>query len=131
MKLLLDTHILLWSLIDPVKLATNVADQLENPENELWLSPITSWEIMVLAERERIILDDGPEIWLKRMFRRLPFHRAPITHEVAIHSRCIDLPHKDPVDRFLAATAIVYDLTLVTADEHLLTAEVCRTMANS
>jgi PIN domain nuclease of toxin-antitoxin system len=49
---------------------------------------------------------------------------------VAIQSRRITLPHQDPADRFLAATAQVYDLTLVTADERLLHSNDFATMAN-
>ena len=44
---------------------------------------------------------------------------APLTHEVAMKSRSIQLPHKDPADRFIAATAFVYGLTLVTADSNI------------
>jgi len=46
--------------------------------------------------------------------------RATLTHEVAVESVFIELPHRDPADRFLAATAKVFDLTLVTADDRLL-----------
>jgi len=57
------------------------------------------------------------------MFKKLPFREAVINQEVAIQSRKINLPHQDPADRFLAATAIVYDLTLVTADRRLIDAK--------
>ncbi len=59
----------------------------------------------------------------------LPLVEAPVTHEVAIQSRLVNLPHSDPVDRFLAATALVYDLTLVTADRHLLRSRSISTLA--
>lgn len=55
---------------------------------------------------------------------------APITHEIVLESRRIDLPHEDPADRFLSATAKVLDLTLVTADERLLGAEHFKVLAN-
>lgn len=119
MKLLLDTHILLWSLLDPDRLSKRVADELESSSNELWLSPITTWEILLLAEKGRVILDADPETWLRRVFERVPFKEAVINHEIAIQSRILELPHQDPADRFLAATSIVYGLTLVTADKRL------------
>ena len=53
------------------------------------------------------------------MLQELPLREAVINQEVAIQSRYIDLPHQDPADRFLAATALVYDLILVTADRRL------------
>jgi PIN domain nuclease of toxin-antitoxin system len=51
MKLLLDTHIWLWSLIDPGQLSKRVADELVDPSNELWVSPISTWEILLLSEK--------------------------------------------------------------------------------
>ncbi len=120
MKLLLDTHILLWSLLAPTNLTREVAAELEAPVNELWLSPISTWELIILVEKGRVILERDPITWIRGVFRRIPFKEAPINHEVAIQSRIIELPHQDPADRFLASTALVYDLTLVTADDRLL-----------
>lgn len=97
-----------------------VAAALEEPATELWLSPLTTWEVLVLAARGRVILEPDPVAWLRTVYRTLPFQEAPLTHEVALESRLIELPHRDPVDRFLAATARVYGLPLVTADERLL-----------
>jgi PIN domain nuclease of toxin-antitoxin system len=119
-KLLLDTPILLWSLLDPDKIKSNVAVELENPDNSLWISPITTLEIIVLAEKKRIILDDDPDVWMREVIDTFLFSQATINREVAIKSRTIKLPHQDPVDRFIAASAMVYDLTLVTADKHLI-----------
>ena len=75
---------------------------------------------MVLAEKGRIGLQPDPPHWIRTVYRAVPFKEAPLNHEVAMESRLMDLPHQDPVDRFLAATARVYGLTLVTADERLL-----------
>ena len=129
-KLLLDTHILLWSLFEPSKLTDAVRKQLDHLANELWISPISTWEIILLVEKGRVILDSDPEGWLREVFKTIPFKEAPINHEVAIRSRALNLPHQDPADRFLAATAIVYDLTLVTADERLLGSDEYAVLAN-
>jgi PIN domain nuclease of toxin-antitoxin system len=120
MKLLLDTHIFLWSLLEPMKLTKKVRLEVESLENQLWLSPITTWETMILVERGRVILEMDPRTWISDVLKAIPFREAPINHEVAMRSRTVSLPHQDPADRFLAATAAVYDLTLVTADERLL-----------
>jgi PIN domain nuclease of toxin-antitoxin system len=119
MKLLLDTHILLWSLLDPGQLSKRVAEELENPSNEIWLSPISTWEIAILSEKGRISLDADPGTWLRGVLEKIPFKEAVINHEIAIQSRTLNLPHQDPADRFLAATSFVYGLTLVTADKRL------------
>lgn len=123
LRLLLDTHIFLWALLEPARLSERVARELEASANQLWLSPITTWEVLLLAERGRLELDVDPVSWLRGARARLPLREAPLTHEVAIKSRQLELPHHDPADRFLAATASVFDLTLVTADELLLRGE--------
>lgn len=118
-KLLLDTHILLWSLLEPDRLHPQIVSQLEDNENEKWLSPITTWEIIILAEKGRIILDDSPVSWMKNVLEIVPFKQAVLNHEVAMQSTLIKLPQRDPADRFIVASAIVYGLTLVTSDKKI------------
>ena len=57
MRLLLDTHIWLWSLLEPKNLSRRVSQALESPSNELWLSPVSTWEFFLLARKKRIVLD--------------------------------------------------------------------------
>ena len=119
MKLLLDTHIWLWSALDPSRLSRRVAGALENPANELWLSPISVWEALMLAERGRVALEPNGPRWVQETLGAIPMREAPINHAVAFESRRLRAGPKDPADRFLAATARVYELTLVTADRRL------------
>ncbi len=119
-KLLLDTHIWLWSVLEPGRLSGRVARDLKNPETELWLSPISIWESIILCQKGRIVLDEAIDVWIHRAVRALPLREAPITHEVAQEIGRLRLPHRDPADQLLLATARVFDLTLVTADEQLL-----------
>ena len=119
MKLLLDTHILLWSLLEPERLSESVSSELQNKENELWISPITVWEIMILERKKRVRLEPDAATWIRRVLDRVPFREAKLNREIAILSCMINLPHQDAADRFLAATAAVFDLTLVTADKRL------------
>ena len=123
MNLLLDTHILLWSLLEPSRLSRRISHELENNDNHLWISPITTWETLILIEKGRIEIDSAPIDWIREIFSTVPLKEAPLNHEIAIQSRRIQLPHKDPADRFIAATALVYGLTLVTADERLLASD--------
>ena len=123
MKLLLDTHVILWSAAEPERFPQNIAVELENESNELWFSPISVWEILLLAEKQRVILETEHKMSIRKILQNLPLREAVINQEVAIQSRYVDLPHQDPADRFLAATAMVYDLTLVTADSRLIDAK--------
>ena len=120
MRLLLDTHIWAWSLLDPERLGAEVRTALAEPDNELWLSPISAWELVLLIERGRIDVDRPAVEWVQEALDRVPLREAELNHAVALRSRTVSLPHEDPADRFLAATALVYELTLVTADQRLL-----------
>jgi PIN domain nuclease of toxin-antitoxin system len=120
MKLLLDTHIWMWSELEQGRLSRRVAKALENPANELWLSPISTWEILGLCRKGRIALKPDPATWIANALAQVRFREAPVTHEVALETERVVMPHRDPADRFLAATAKTYGLTLVTADENLL-----------
>ena len=119
MKLLLDTHIWLWCALEPARLSKRVTRALADPASELWLSPISVWETLVLARKKRVTLDPSPEQWVRRALGELPIHEAYLNHEVALRSETIALGHDDPADRFLVATALVHGLTLVTADRRL------------
>ena len=130
-KYLLDTHILLWSLLEPERLSARVSTLLEDVDNELWLSPITTWEVIVLAEKGRLELDDEPVSWMNNVLNTLPFHQAALNHEVAMQSRRIQVAHQDPADRFIMASALVYGLTLITSDAKILqAADQCTVLEN-
>ena len=128
MRLLLDTHIWLWSLQDPALLGKRVRQELRDPANELWLSPISTWEALTLNAKGRIRLQDKLDEWVVEA--TAPFKEAPLTHEIAASARQLSLAHQDPADRFLAATAKILDLTLVTADIRLLGLGEIATLAN-
>jgi PIN domain nuclease of toxin-antitoxin system len=116
---LLDTHIWIWYLGEYGELPAGLRAALDEAQGELWFSPISVWELCLLHERRRVELDDEPRPWVEDAMRRLPLKEAPVTREVALVSRELELPHRDPADRFLAASALVYELTLVTLDERL------------
>ena len=119
MNLLLDTHIWVWNHLEPWKISSEVNRMLAASENELWLSPVSVWELIVLLEKKRLELDRDLHEWVERSKRELMLREAPLSWEVADELRFTILKQRDPADRFLVATAKVYDLTLVTADEHL------------
>jgi PIN domain nuclease of toxin-antitoxin system len=87
---------------------------------------------LLLVERGRLQLREGitPAAWIDEALSLVPIRDAPTNREVAVLSRTIGLPHQDPADRFIAATAAVYDLTLVSGDERLLAGSGYQTLAN-
>lgn len=130
MRLLLDTHIWLWSLLEPTRLTKRVIRAIEREDAELWLSPISVWELLILVDKGRVRLGSSPDDWVNDALRRVPLREAPVTHEVALETRNVRLSHRDPADRFLVATARVFDLKLVTADERLIDQKAVPTLAN-
>jgi PIN domain nuclease of toxin-antitoxin system len=130
-QLLLDTHIWIWSVAAPENLSPRVRKALESPENVLWLSPISVWEATLLLQRGRIVADRDPDDAVREMLHAVPQRIAALTYEVAMASCTLKLAHRDPADRFLAATAKVHGLTLVTADGRLLASREYATLANS
>ncbi|MGD1213834.1 MAG: type II toxin-antitoxin system VapC family toxin [Terriglobales bacterium] len=88
------------------------------PFHDVSLSPISIWEALTLNAKGRVRLRGNLAEWVAQA--TAPFREAPLTHEIACLARQLPLSHQDPADRFLAATAQVLGLTLVTADARLL-----------
>jgi len=78
LRLLLDTHIWLWSLLEPEQLRPRLRRRVEDPATELWLSPISAWEAALLAERGRIEVTGQPVEWVRARYGRCRFatHRS-------------------------------------------------------
>jgi len=118
LNLLLDTHIWIWSLLEPKKLSIAARKALDDSGNDLFLSPISVWETIVLHRKGKIDLGPDPFIWVETALYTVPIQEAPLNLSVAVQSEKLELDWKDPADRFLAATAAVYDLILITRDSH-------------
>ncbi len=131
MKLLLDTHVWIWTSSNPKKLSSRVKRAISDAQNERWLSPISIWELANLARAGRVKLDRTFDDWVAHANQRLECRQAPITFEIALETRGVALSHHEPADRIIAATARVLGLTLVTADEDLLAAPNVPTMPAS
>ena len=118
MRLLLDTHLLLWAAGEPSRVPKAVREWLENPDNELTFSAASLWEIAIkngLGRRDfqvdarllrRGLLDNG-------------YTELAITSEHAVFVESLPLLHKDPFDRMLVAQATVEGITLLTMDEQV------------
>ena len=120
---LLDTHVWLWSLLEPERLRKKTRALLTASGSTLWLSPISVWETTLLAERGALELDTDARSWIQDAIAASGIGEAPLNHEVVLQSRELKLKHDDLADRFIAATASVYQFTLVTANERLLRAK--------
>ncbi|XWK89725.1 MAG: PIN domain-containing protein [Phormidium sp.] len=119
MKLLLDTHIWLWYLLGDQRLSLQLQNAIVDSNTELWLSPISIWETLILAEKGRLSLQPDPITWVNLALKTLETREAQMNYDIAILSRQIALPHQDPADRFIVATAVYYGLILATVDVNI------------
>lgn len=116
MKLLLDTHLLLWAAGMPDHLSTEATALIEDPENELLFSAASLWEIAIKhgLGREDFKVDAR---LLRRGLLDNGYSELPIGSEHAVAIDSLPPIHKDPFDRILVAQATVEGITLLTADE--------------
>ncbi len=84
----------------------------------------------MLGRKRRLNMPPDTSSWVAQSIKNLELNEAPLTIEVALALPSISFSYGDPADHFLAATAKVFDLTLVTADEHLLRLPGIRILAN-
>jgi PIN domain nuclease of toxin-antitoxin system len=112
MRILLDTHILLWALSDDPKLSAKARKLIENAA-EIYVSAATFWELAIKAGlgKLNVNLDEIREYCLESGYVELP-----ITSEHAIAVKDLEHHHRDPFDRLIIATAIIEPMKLVTAD---------------
>ncbi len=129
MKLLLDTHILIWAASEPGKIGKAASRRLEDPRTELWFSPLSVYEILILNKKGRLGHGD-PRWWFPELQREFKLMEAPVTSEISLETSHFALPHGDPIDQLLVATARVLKLTMFTVDEKIVDSEAVAVLAN-
>lgn len=129
MRLLLDTHVWLWRLLAPERLSHDAERAVARRDSSLHLSPISTWETLVLARKGRLSLDPTPSAWVLDALRRSALTAVPLSHGIALRSEALEgLESADPADRFLVATALEHELVLVTADDAMRAFELVETL---
>ena len=115
MKLLLDTHLLLWAAGQPERLSPFARTLLDNPDNMLLFSAASLWEIAIKRSLGRDDFRADPRL-LRRGLLDNGYDELPVTGEHAIAVDGLPTIHKDPFDRILIAQSLVEGITLLTAD---------------
>jgi PIN domain nuclease of toxin-antitoxin system len=116
MKLLLDTHIFLWFISGDPQLSKEVRDAIRDPDNEVYLSTISVWEVIVKHQLGKLPLPENPEIYLPKQrelhqIASLAFDEMSVTHLAKLPPL-----HRDPFDRMLICQALQHELTIATVD---------------
>jgi PIN domain nuclease of toxin-antitoxin system len=115
MKLLLDTHLLLWAAEGPRRLSKIARSLISNPDNELFFSAASVWEIAIKRGLGRTDFQVDTRL-LRRGLLDNGYIELPITSEHTIAVETLPAIHKDPFDRILIAQAMVEGITLLTVD---------------
>ncbi len=118
MRLMLDTHVLLWALASPKQLGKDARAAIEDPANEVLFSAASIWEIAIKASLKRTDFRVSPAqiavAALDSGFKELPVHSA-----AAAHTAKLPAHHRDPFDRLLIAQAVTEPAVFYTADAQL------------
>jgi PIN domain nuclease of toxin-antitoxin system len=115
MKLLLDTHLLVWSAWTPKRVSAAARSLITDPDNELFFSAASLWEIAIKQGLKKDDFQVDARL-LRRGLLDNDYGELPISSDHAIAIRALPTLHKDPFDRILIAQAIVEGLTLLTVD---------------
>lgn len=118
MKLLLDTHLLLWAAGQPERLSAAARRQLSDPKHELLFSAASLWEIAIKRSLGREDFRVEPRL-LRRGLLDNGYTELPVTSEHAVSVDLLPEVHKDPFDRLLLAQAVSEGITLLTTDAQL------------
>jgi PIN domain nuclease of toxin-antitoxin system len=119
MKLLLDTHVLLWVLADPQRIDEGARNHIEDMRNTILLSSVCTWEIATKHSLGKLALPEAPEVLIARALDQLQGMELSINNRHALLSASFPKHHNDPFDRLLLAQAVVEGAILVTADDKL------------
>jgi PIN domain nuclease of toxin-antitoxin system len=116
LRLLLDTCTFLWLNGDLGKLPPRVLEACQSPENDLFLSPISAWEIAVKWAVHRLTLPQEPAVWVPSRRDRNGIASLELTEEAVVQVTKLPALHRDPFDRMLVCQAIGEGLAVVTPD---------------
>lgn len=116
MNLLVDTHILLWTLSGSNQLDAKVEQTLKSPKNVLWVSSISVWEVAIKSQVGKLTIPNT----FTQAIQAQGMQILPFDERHALATLTLPLHHRDPFDRALVAQSIVENCTLVTADAQVL-----------
>ena len=116
MKLLLDTHIFLWFILNNDRLSELLRASIESETNEVFLSSVSVWEIAIKYQLNRLPLPKPPAVYIPEQRALNRVRSLPLDEASAAYLQQLPLHHSDPFDRMLICQALTHDLILVSAD---------------
>jgi PIN domain nuclease of toxin-antitoxin system len=119
MRVLLDTHTFLWFILDDPQLSASARTLLENPANDVEISPASYWEIAIKIGLGKYALPQPYQTFMEHQMATNNFRILPIELRHTALLTTMIRHHKDPFDRLLVAQALVESIPLVSADTKL------------
>ena len=119
MKLLLDTHILLWWVEDNQRLPVRLQKKIASHEGEIFVSAATGWEVVMKAKLGKLPIPPETVPLLRKLITASGFLELAITLDHALLAGNLPIEHKDPFDRVIIAQAMLEGLTIVSIDKAL------------
>jgi PIN domain nuclease of toxin-antitoxin system len=116
MKLLLDTHIILWFLGNVEKLSEEALSAITDQKNEKYVSIVSAWELAIKINLGKLTFEGGVANFFK-MIQENGFELMPVKEDHIIRLETLPLHHRDPFDRLLLTTAISEQMTFITSDK--------------
>lgn len=116
MKLLLDTCTFLWVALGASELSPRVVELFQSPDNQVYVSAASAWEIAVKCGIGRLPLPEPPDRFVRSQREEHAIESLPIDEESAVHISRLPPLHRDPFDRMLVSQAIVHGLVILTPD---------------
>jgi len=124
MRLLLDTHSALWMFAGSAEISEDLQKDLTDPENEVFFSDASAWEIVIKHALGKLLLPAPPEIFVPEMVGRHGLEQQPITWNVIFEWGKLPFIHRDPFDRLLVSQAREEGFLLVSRDTEICQYEV-------
>jgi len=119
MMFLLDTHTLLWWIADSPELSSKARELMRNPENELYLSAASGWEIAIKVRLGMLHLPDRPDRFIPDQLARNAIETLPVQMSHALHVGRLPSIHRDPFDRVIVAQSMLEKMPVVTRDPNI------------
>lgn len=120
MKILLDTHIFLWFIENNNRLSVQWRVEIENPDNQVYLSVASVWECIIKYQIGKLNFPESPEVYLTKKRKQHLISSLVIDEGSITHLTNLPLLHKDPFDRLLICQSLQHNLLIMTEDNAIL-----------
>lgn len=119
MRVLVDTHVLIWAELDNGRISSRAQELLESTESEIFVSAASAWELVTKVRLGKLPGAEALVATFPQRIEALGFHKLSVTIEHAQRAGLLDGDHKDPFDRLLVAQALIEEMIILSNDQAL------------